>query len=146
MRLKGVIILKIWISEYFRFFWIFPEFILIFNLFLNLQKRWFLFPQDRGADVASSADVARRTRADATPHARLRGRAARGPRGEPRWPELTQTRGRGHATPPERPMGRHMVSEEAGIWRAHGLVGLGEYIGAVTQGRYSAPAYILAKS
>ena len=36
-----------------------------------------------------------------------------------------------------------MVSEEAGIWRAHGFVGPGEYIGAVTQGHYSGPHYIL---
>ena len=39
--------------------------------------------------------------------------------------------------------GRHVASEEAGIWRAHGLVGPSEYIGAVTQGRYPAPHYIL---
>ena len=38
--------------------------------------------------MASSADVALKSCAAATQHARPRGRAARGPRGEPRWPEL----------------------------------------------------------
>ena len=60
----------------------------MFNRFLNLQKRG-LFPQDRGADVASTADVVHGTRADTTRHARPCGRDARGPRGEPRRPELT---------------------------------------------------------
>ena len=41
------------------------------------RKKWCLFPQDRGADVAHRADVARKTHADATQHARPRGRAAR---------------------------------------------------------------------
>ena len=67
--------------------------------------------------------MARETRADATRHARPRGRAARDPCGEPRWPELTWTRGRGHASPCGRRRGRHVASEEAGILRAHGLVG-----------------------
>ena len=93
--------------------------------------------------MASSADVALKSCAAATQHARPRGRAARGPRGEPRWPEPMRTRGRGHASPRGRPRGHHVVSEEAGIWRAHGFVGPGEYIGAVTQGRYSGPHYIL---
>ena len=87
--------------------------------------------------------MAHGTRTDATRHARPRGRAAHGPRGEPRWPELTRTRGKGHASPRGCPRGHHMASEEAGIWRTHGLVGPGEYIGAVTQGHYSAPHYIL---
>ena len=140
-RLKGVIILKIWISKYFRFFWIFPEFILMFNRFLNLQKRC-LFPQDRGADMASTADVAHGTRADATLHARPCGRDERGPRGEPRWLELTRTRDRGHTSPRGPPRGHHVASEEASIWRAHGLVGPGEMIWAVTQMRYAPLCFI----
>ena len=47
------------------------------------------------------------------------------PRGEPRWPEWTQTRGMGHVSPCGCPRGRHVTSEGAGILRAHGLVGPG---------------------
>ena len=42
--------------------------------------------------------------------------------------------------------GRHVASEEVGRWRAHGLVGLGYRIGAVTHLHYAPPPYILAKS
>ena len=103
-----------------------------------------LFPQDRGADVASRADVARGTRADAMRHARPPVKAERGPRGEPEWPKLTRTRGRGHASPRGRPRGHHVASGEAGIWRAHGLVGPGEIIGPVTQMRTAPLPFIRA--
>ena len=83
--------------------------------------------------MASTADVARGTRADATRHARPRGRAARGPRGELGWPELAWTCGRGHASPRGCTRGCHVASGEAGSWRAPGLVGLGEIIGEEMQ-------------
>ena len=41
--------------------------------------------------------------------------------------------------------GRHVV-RRVGEWRAHGLVGPGYRIGAVTHLRYAAPPYIIAKS
>ena len=85
-----------------------------------------------------------RTRADATRHAGPRGRAACGPRGEPGWPELVRTRGRGHASPHGHPRGHHVASGEAGSWRAHGLVGLGEIIGAVMQMRTAPLPFICA--
>ena len=56
------------------------------------------------------ADVARETRADVTWHARPRGRATR-PRGELRWLEWMQTRGRGHTSSRGCPRGRHVASE-----------------------------------
>ena len=89
--------------------------------------------------------MARETCADATRHARLRGRAARGPRGEPKWPELTRMLGRGHASPHGCLRGHHVVSGKAGIWRAHGLVGPGEIIGAETQMRTAPLPFIRAK-
>ena len=77
------------------------------------------------------ADVARRTRTDATRHARPRGRAYEAHAAR-RW------RGwRGHVTgihagprkcPCGVPSGRGV-----GSWRTHGLVGPGNMIGAVTQ-------------
>ena len=42
--------------------------------------------------------------------------------------------------------GRPVASGEVGRWRAHGLVGLGYKIGAVTHLRYAAPPYILINS
>ena len=48
---------------------------MILFLILNRKKRGYL-PQDRGADMAREAHVARGTCADATRHARPRGRAA----------------------------------------------------------------------
>ena len=42
------------------------------------------------------------------------------------WQEATRV----HADARE---GRHVASGEVGLWRAHGLVGLGNKIGAVTQ-------------
>ena len=92
--------------------------------------------------MASRADVAHGTRADATRHARPCGRLARGPHGEHRWPELMRTRGRGHASPRGCLRGCHVASEEAGIWRAHRLVGPSEMIGAVTQMRYILLSFI----
>ena len=58
MSLKGVIFLKILI---FGFFWIFQEFILIFNDLNPLKngKKGVIFPQEPRADVAR-----RGTRAD----------------------------------------------------------------------------------
>ena len=38
MSLKGVIFSKIWISKFLGFFWIFPEFILIFKSLRKWQK------------------------------------------------------------------------------------------------------------
>ena len=38
--------------------------------------------------------------------------------------------------------GRHVASEEAGIWRAHGLVGPGEMIGTVMQVHYAPLPFI----
>ena len=60
--------------------------------------------------MAWGANVACGTRADATRNARPRGRAARGPHWVPRWPELTQTRGKGHASPCGRLRRRHVAS------------------------------------
>ena len=78
--------------------------------------------------MARGADVVHGTRADATRHARPRVRAAHGPRGEPEWPELTPMRDSDHARPRIRLRGHHVASGEAGIWRAHELVGAGEII------------------
>ena len=69
MSFKGVIFLKIWIFEFLRFFWIFPEFILIFLLIFKMQKGGFYLHRTRGADVA------RGTRMDATWYTRPRGGA-----------------------------------------------------------------------
>ena len=68
------------------------------------------------------------------------------PHGEPRWSEWTRTRGRGHASPRGCPRGCHVASEGAGIRRAHGLVGPGEIIGAVTQMRYAPLPFMLTLS
>ena len=83
-------------------------FIIFLLLFLNQNREKGVYlPQDCEAGVAREADVARRTRTDATRHTRPPGRAnAR--------------------------EGRH-VARGAGSWRAHGLVGPGYRIGAVTQ-------------
>ena len=48
-------------------------------------------------------------------------------RGADVWPDATRTGG--HADARE---GRHVASK-VGKWRAHGLVGPGKYLGAVTQ-------------
>ena len=84
------------------------------------------------------------TRADATRHTRPCGRAAHGPRGEPGWLELAWTRGRGHASPRGCPRGGQVVSGEASSWWAHGLVGHGKIIGAVTQMRTGPLPFICA--
>ena len=68
-----------------------------------MQKRG-LFPQDRGADVARRADMARGTHVDATRHARPRGRAAQA-HAALRWRKVARTSGRGHASPHGRPRG-----------------------------------------
>ena len=74
------------------------------------QKRGFLFHRPREADVARVADVARKadvayeTRADATLHARPRGRAARA-HVRHRWCTGRKQVAGGHAGPRERPSG-----------------------------------------
>ena len=54
--------------------------------------------------MAREADMARGTRADATRHARSRGRAAQA-RAELKWCNVARTRGKGHASPCRRPGG-----------------------------------------
>ena len=68
-----------------------------------MQKRG-LFPQDRGIGVA------RKTRPDATRHARPCGRAGRAHE-TLRWRKVAQACGRGHTSPRGRPGGRHVTSE-----------------------------------
>ena len=56
------------------------------------------------------------------------------------WP----TRGAGGAQGPGHVAGGHACPRgvrRAGIWRAHGIVGLGKKFGAVTQMRYRAPTF-----
>ena len=70
--------------------------------------------------MAHGADVAHRLRGcDAACKATWQGRTS------PRGAQVAQTRGKGHASPRERPRGRYVASAGAGIWRAHGLVSLG---------------------
>ena len=63
---------------------------------------------------------------------RPRGKAAHGPREAQVAREWRRHVARGHASPREYPRGRH-VARGVGIWRAHGLVGHGNRIGALTQ-------------
>ena len=51
----------------------------------------------------------------------------------------------GHASPRGRPSGATWRCERLASDGAHGLVGPGKSIGAVTQRRYAAPHFILAK-
>ena len=81
--------------------------------------------------MARGADMVRGTHAHATRHARPHGRAARA-HTKLRWRHVARTRGRGHASPRGRLHGT-MWQEGAGKWRAHGLVGPGNNIGAVMQ-------------
>ena len=90
--------------------------------------------------------MARGTRGDATWHPRPHGRATRahvGSLGGLSGCERVAGATRVHANAPGEGGGRHMASEGAGMWRAHGLVGLGDSIGAVTHLRYAAPPFIL---
>ena len=59
LSLKGVIFVKISIFEFLGFFWIFPEFYLIFYPYLKWQKGGFILHRTRRADVACRADMAR---------------------------------------------------------------------------------------
>ena len=81
--------------------------------------------------MARGADVAHGTRADATRHTRPRDRAERA-HVELRWCHVVRMRGRGQASPHERPGGA-TLQEGADKWRAHGLVGPGNRIGAVAK-------------
>ena len=88
------------------------------------------------ADMAREAEVVRRTRTDATWHARPHGRvseghaAHRGASGADTWQEATRV----HAGPRARPCGAPR-GMGVGSWRAHRLVGPGNMIGVVTQWR-----------
>ena len=75
---------------------------------------------------------------------RPRGRAAGGPR-EVQEAHRARTRGR-RPRMSTRPCGRPCGAPHGrgvGIWRAHGLVGPGKIVGAVTRKRYTAPQFIL---
>ena len=77
MSLKGFVFLKIWSFEFFRFF---SDFNLIFTDFISYsksQKRGVFFYRTRGGQVVHGVDVVHGICADATRHARPRGRAAR---------------------------------------------------------------------
>ena len=131
----------------------FSDFYLIFLNFIKcilslkkLQKVGF-YPQDRGADVAC-----RGAQGWLTWHAgpaQMR-RGTQGHVAEPREPTWGTGGAQGvdtwqeamwvHADARE---GRH-VARGAGVWRAHGLVGPSESIGAVTQMRYRALPFIRA--
>ena len=147
---------KIWIKKefYFKsywflnildFFWILYLIFIDFSLFKKRQKWGFILHRTRGTDVACETHVARGTRADATWHARPRGRAAWA-HAEPRWREGGADSWHGPRKSTQTPGWHHVASEGASRWRAHGLVGPGWSIGAVTQMRYFAPAYILTFS
>ena len=82
------------------------------------------------------------TRPDATWHARPRGSATRAHESA-----CVARRWRGCVAGPREstrtPRWHHMAESQAGRWWAHGLVGPGKSIGAVTQRRYAALPYIL---
>ena len=100
LRLKGVIILKICISEYFGFFWIFLEFIFDFSL-MKIVKKGVNFLQDprRTRDAQSWRGAQDPRECNATRKATWQSCAS--PRGFMR----TRTRGRGHASQRGRPSG-----------------------------------------
>ena len=66
-------------------------------------------------------------------------RGARGAHGADTWQEATRV----HAGHADSRVGRHMAGRGVGIWRAHGLVGPGKIVGAVTRKRYTAPQFKL---
>ena len=78
-------------------------------------------------------DVARRCDAALRP----RGRAAGGPR-EAQEAHKSRTHGRRPRVHADARVGCHVAGGVV-IWRAHGLVGPGKIVGAVTRKRYSAP-------
>ena len=95
-----------------------------------MQKGGLFLHRTRGADVV------RETRADATWHARPHGSAT-----------LTHAwRWRDHASPHGRPGGTTWRWERLASDGPTGIVGPGNSIGTVTQRRYFAPPFILAKS
>ena len=142
----------------FWIFWIFYLIFIDFSLFEKGKRGGFYLYRTRRADVAC------RTRTYATWHTRPCGRAARAhtalvwrrggvdawqghasPRGCLGGTEVAQMCGRAtrvHMDARVAPRG----SERAGRWRAHGLVGLGYSIGAVTHFRSAAPPFILTLS
>ena len=134
---KGVIFLKILISEFSRFFWNLFWFLLILIPLKNGKKGVYLERTHR-------ADVARRgTRVDATWHARPRGSATR-------THESTCVARRWHgrvARPREsmRTPGWHLCGERVTGLASDGptsIVGPGYSIGAVTHLRYIALSFI----
>ena len=54
------------------------------------------------------------------------------------WQEATSVHGS-----PQTPMWGATWRQRVGIWRAHGIVGPGKIVGAVTGKRYTAPQFIL---
>ena len=122
--------------KFMPFFRFLCDFKLIFRLIflLKIAKKWgFFIPQTprmtrhgcrRGARDQRRCDVALKPR----------GRAAHGPREA----QVARTRGRRpRGCPCGAPRGRGVVR-----WRAHGLVGHGKYIGAVTQMRTAPLSFI----
>ena len=64
-------------------------------------------------------------------------RGSRGAQGADTLQEATRV----HAVHADARVGRHVARRGVGIWRAHGLVGPGKMIGAVTQLRYTTPIF-----
>ena len=104
MRLKGVTILKIWISEYFGFFLDFLEYIYRFYSLIQIAKKGFIFHRTRGGHVTCGADMARGTCVDATRHARPRGRAAQAHAAH-KWCTGGAVAWQGYTSPRGRPSG-----------------------------------------
>ena len=94
MSLKGVISLKIWIFEFLRFFWIFPEFYLIFLSLFKNGKKGILFSTEL-VELTWRAELTWRTGPARIRHG-TRGHVAepRGPMWRPGGTTVAQTHGR----------------------------------------------------
>ena len=132
---KGVIFLKILIFDFSDIFWILFWFLLIFNFIKNITTKG-VYISTRPAELMWRVGPARMRHG-------MQGHVA-APRGPTCWGGTDAWQG--HASPRERPGGAMWHEWWAGRWWAHGLVGPGKSIGAVTQRRYTAPRFILTCS